>query len=440
MICLMPMCAYLSETSRMIQIYKALKRQGAEARVATHGGVHEALLHNEGIEFEIVGPHMSAERSQQFVRDNVGIGSPDQSMYSGEEMRNYVLAEAEYFKRHRASAVVTGFTTTTLLSSRLAGIPVIVEHAGACIPPLFERGLLPAASRPPRPIFRYMPAGLARWLQNKGMARLQLYLSGFNALADELGLDRIPSFPALLLGDLVLVTEAPEVYGIAESEMSAWRPKNSASYWSSTRFVYTGPMFAEFDLPVPDDIELALTRPGPHIYVALTPAPAETVRRVVEGAVASRANVIVAATVHDLGKVYSNNVAIGGVLPSHKIMPRVDLAITTGGQGSVQCAMAAGTPLIGIPLHPEQHSNLHFLSVRGAARLLPLADIGDARLCGMIEDMLSGPQYRTNAKSIQASYAGRNGPELCAKAIIEYLANARSSGRQRPAQPASAGH
>jgi UDP:flavonoid glycosyltransferase YjiC (YdhE family) len=421
MICLMPMCAYLSETSRMIQIYKALRKQGAEARVATHGGVHEVLLRNEAIEFDIVGPHMSAKRGHQFVRDNVGIGSPDQSMYSAEEMRNYVLAEAEYFKRHRVSAVVTGFTTTTLLSSRLAGIPVIVEHAGACIPPLFERGLLPAASRPPQPIFKYMPTPLARWLQNKGIARRQFYLSGFNALAAELGLQPIPSFPALLLGDLVLVTEAPEIYGIAEAEMSGWRP-NSAAYWPSTRFAYTGPLFAEFGLPMPDAIELALMRPGPHVYVALTSAPAEVVRRVVQGAATSGANVIVAATVHDLGDVNANNVTIGGVLPSHKIMPRVDLAITTGGQGSVQCAMAAGTPLIGIPLHPEQDSNIHFLAARGAAKLLPLADIEDVRLRTMINDVLSKPRYRAAAKSVQASYAGRNGPELCAKAITEYLA------------------
>lgn len=427
MICLMPMCAYLSETSRMIQIYKALRRQGAAARIATHGGVHEALLRNEGIEFDIVGPHMSAARGAQFVRDNVGIGSPDQSMYSPEEMRSYVLAEAEYFKRNRVSAVVTGFTTTTLLSSRLAGIPVIVEHAGACIPPLFERGLLPAASRPPAPMFRYMPTALARWLQNKGMTGLRLYLSGFNALAAELGVPPIPSFPALLLGDLVLVTEAPEVYGVSESEMSAWRPDGKGSYWPSTRFLYTGPLFAEFDLPVPDAVERALARPGPRVYVAMTSAPAETVRRVVNGAAASGANVIVAATVHDLGDIRSANVTIGAVLPSHKIMPRVDLAITTGGQGSVQCAMAAGTPLIGIPLHREQDANLHFLVQRGAAKLLPLAAIDDARIRRMMGDMLSKREYRAAAASIQASYAGRNGPELSAKAIIDYLAKPRSS-------------
>ena len=35
MICLMPMCAYLSETSRMIQIYKALRARGAKVCMAT---------------------------------------------------------------------------------------------------------------------------------------------------------------------------------------------------------------------------------------------------------------------------------------------------------------------------------------------------------------------------------------------------------------------
>ena len=39
----------------------------------------------------------------------------------------------------KVSAVVTGFTLTALLSSRLAGIPVVAEHAGSYLPPVFER-------------------------------------------------------------------------------------------------------------------------------------------------------------------------------------------------------------------------------------------------------------------------------------------------------------
>ncbi len=420
MICLMPMCAYLSETSRMIQIYKALKAAGAQARIATHGGVHEALLQSEGIDYDIVGPRMDAARGWQFVMSNVGIGNPDQSMYAPDEMRTYVLAERDYFQKHGVTAVVTGFTLTALLSTRLAGIPLVVEHAGAFLPPLFERNLPPMASRPPPGPLGYMPRGLARWLQNKMVPKLKLYLAGFNALATELGVTPIPSFPALILGDLVLVTEAPEVYGVGEAEMQNWRPTDGA-YWPSTRFAYTGPLFAEFDLPVPSNVEQALRATGPHVYVALTSVPAGTVRQVVRGVAASGASVIVAATVHELADLAGPRVTVSGVLPSHKIMPRVDLAVTTAGQGSLQCAMASGVPVIGIPLHLEQDSNIHFLVQRGAARALPVARIDDTTLAGMVTGMLARPKYRAAARTIQAAYARRNGPALCASAILAHL-------------------
>jgi UDP:flavonoid glycosyltransferase YjiC (YdhE family) len=437
MICLMPMCAYLSETSRMIQIYKALVARGAEVRVATQGGVHEERLRAEGIPYDIVGPPMSAERGAQYVRDNAGLGDPSQSMYSADEMRAYVAAEAAYFRTHHVRGVVTGFTLTALLSTRVAGIPVITEHAGAFLPPLFERGLLPAATNSKLPIFRYMPKWLARPIQNKRASTLRVYLSGFDRLADEIGVARIPSFPALILGDLVLVTEAPEVYGVSEREMEDWRPRDDA-YWPSTRFRYTGPLFAELDLPIPDRIEKALSASGPIVYVAMTSVPADLVRRVVRAVAASGANVIVAGTVHDLGDLEGPKVTVGGVLPSHKIMPRADLAVTAGGQGSVQCAMAAGTPVIGIPLHWEQDANVHFLERHGAARLLPIRKVEHRRLSRLVGKMLSDTKFRDAARRIQAIYARLDGPDLCAAAIMDYLDKDQAQSVSRAAMQLTA--
>jgi UDP:flavonoid glycosyltransferase YjiC (YdhE family) len=420
MICLMPMCAYLSETSRMIQIYKALKARGENVRMATHGGVHEALIAGEGIPYDIVGARMDEARGRRFIRDNVGIGDPGQSMYSPDEMRSYVAAEAEYFRANSVRAVVIGFTLTTLLSTRIAGIPLVTDHAGAFLPPLFERGLLPAPSRPVQPVFNYLPKGVSRFLLNKGAPRLKLYLGGFNALAAELGIARVPSFPALLLGDLALVTEAPEVYGVNEEEMRAWRPTGGA-YWPTTRLEYTGPIFAELDIPIPEDVEAALSQERPVVYVAITSAPSDLVRRVVREVAETGVNVIVAGTVHELKDMAGPNITVGGILPSHKIMPRIDLAITAGGQGSVQCAMAAGTPLIGIPLQPEQDANLHFLEQRGAARSLSLRDIGRGKLPDLVHSTLADPSHRAAARLIQTAYAKRNGPALSAEAIVNYV-------------------
>jgi UDP:flavonoid glycosyltransferase YjiC (YdhE family) len=419
-ICLMPNCAYLSETSRMIAIYKALREAGADAVIATHGGTYEKLLQNESIPYEIVGPRMSEGRCRQFVSDNVGIGDPNQSMYSPAEMRTYVMAEADLFRKTAARAVVTGFTLTVLLSSRLVGIPVVSEHAGSYIPPLLERGMLPAASRPPQPVFNYMPRRLARWLQNKGASGLTLYLKGFNDLAAELGIEPIPSMPALLIADLALVTEAPEVYGISEADMRAWRPTGKA-YRPSTRLEYTGPIFAELDLPVPDAVESVLRGRHPIVYIAVTSAPADLVRRIVTEVQGIDAQVIVAGTVHDLADLASAKLTIGGILPSHKIMPRVDVAITSGGQGSVQCAMASGIPLVGVPLQPEQDANLHFLELRGAARTLPIRDVGRDKLAGLLREIIEKPGYRKAARSIQSVYSNRDGPRLSAQAILRFV-------------------
>ena len=420
MICLMPMCAYLSETSRMIQIYKALKQKGAQVSIATHGGVHEALIKAEGIPYDIVGPRMDEARGRKFISDNVGIGDPKQSMYSPEEMRTYVAAEVDYFRRNRVEAVVIGFTLTTLISTRVAGIPLITQHAGAFLPPLFDRGMLPVPSRPTQAIFKFLPNSLGRILMNKGAPRLRVYLDGFNALARELDVQGVPSFPALLLGDLTLVTEAPEVYGISESEMRAWRP-SGGNYWPTTRLEYTGPIFAEIDSPMPANIENLLASEGAKIYVAITSAPEPLVRRAVKDAASTGANVIVAATIHDLRDLEAPRVAVGAVLPSQKIMPRVDLAITAGGQGSVQCAMAAGTPLIGIPLQPEQDTNVHLLQQKGAARMLSQSGLGRGKLPEAIKHMLANSTYRTAAQAIKAAYAGRNGPIRSAEAILKYL-------------------
>ena len=398
MICLMPNCAFLSETSRMIQICGALTERGAEVRIATHGGMHEAVLQSAGVAYDIVGPRMDAVRSLRFLADTIGIGDPGQSMYPADEMRAYVHAEADYFRRNSVEAVVTGFTLTTLLSTRIAGVPLVTEHAGSFIPPLLER-----SQRLPPP---------------------RLYLSVFDALADEHGLPRIPSFPALLLGDLSLVTEAPEIYGLGQEEMRAWRPIGSTC-WPTTRFEYTGPIFAKLDFPVPSAVEAALERHGPIVYVAITSSSAEVTREIVREAAGTGAEVIVAATIHDLSDLGGPRVTVAGILPSHRIMPRVDLAVTAGGQGSLQCAMAAGTPVIGIPLQPEQAANVRWLQAAGAARSLPLGELGSGALPALIREMTTEPSYRTAARAIRSVYAGRNGAALSAEAILSYLARGR---------------
>lgn len=414
MICLLPHCAYLSETSRMLELHRALTALGLPVRVATHGGPHERLLTEAGIEYNVLGPGLSAARAAAFVGSAVGLGDPRQSMYDDAEIRTYVAAEADYFRAHGITVAVTGFTLTTLLSSRLTGVRVITEHAGTFVPPVFERRLLPAPTRPVDPRLKHAPDWLARFLINRSPNRITAYCGGFNRVASELGVEQIPSLAALLLGDLSLVPEVPEVLGISAADLAAWTP--GKGYRAGARLRAVGPLFAQLNLPMPAGVQSFLDHPGPTIYLAMTSTPPAQVRTAIAELSRLDVRILVAGTIHDLGDLATDRIRIEGVLPSHLVMPQVDLAVTTGGQGSVQTAMASGTPLLGIPLHIEQDLNVALVERLGAARRARPGTLAD-----LAAQMLENPGHHEAAERIQKQYAAVNGPADAAEAIAGQL-------------------
>ena len=445
MICLMPNCCFLSETSRMLEIYRALRERGGSAagapggagiKVVTHGGPYESLLRTAGVPYDVLGPGVSTRRYQEFLRSVPGIGPADQSMWSDEELRSYAAAEAEYFARHQVRAAVTGWTLTALLSTRLAGIPLVTEHAGSFLPPVFERGLLPAPSMPVGlPGERFLPRRARRWIQNAAPARIDAYTAGLNRVAAELGVEPVPSFAALLLGDLTLVTDVPEVLGLPRAEVDGWTPRDPRRYRPGTRLRYTGPLYAHLDLPVPDQVRAFLAGRRPVIYVAITSSTPDLVRQVVRSLQPLDARILVAATTHDLADLGNSQVMVAGLLPSHLVMGDADLAVIAGGQGSVQTALAAGLPFVGIPLQPEQDANLTFAQNQGAARLIPQKAAGTTAMTAAARDLLADAAARDSARRIKQIFAAVDGPGAAAQAVLEIAA--ADAGHHQPGVPAA---
>jgi UDP:flavonoid glycosyltransferase YjiC (YdhE family) len=422
-ICLLPNACFLSETSRMIEIHSALAARGAGVSVLTQGGPHERQLTAAGIAFDRAAPGFDAARAAQFVRSIPGIGPPSQSMWSDDELRMYAATEAEYFRAHGVRVAVTGWTLTALLSTRLAGIPLVTEHAGSFIPPLYERNLLPPPSHPiGMPLERWLPAFVRRRMFNAAAPSLTLYTSGFNRVARELGVEGVPSFPALLLGDLTLVTDVPEVLGVSREEVERWTPRDPSRYRKGTRFRVTGPLYAHLATPVTERVERFLSGPHPIVLVAITSSPASLVRDVVQALAPLDARILVASTVHDLTDLEGERVLVEPVLPNHLVMPRVDLAVTAGGQGSVQTALGSGLPFIGIPLQPEQDANVYLVERQGAATLVPESKAGGPMLLAAARRMLRDEKYLRSARRLQKIYERVDGPGLAAAAILELAA------------------
>ena len=406
----------------MLAIHDALRAAGQPVCVATHGGPWESLLDRAGVRWVQLGPRMDTERCARFIRSLPGIGSPKQSMYSDDEMLTYARAEAEFMRQRGVRLAVTGFTLTTLLSTRLAGVPLAASHAGSWVPPVYEAGLLPAPSRPVMPLLKWLPKGLQRRLMNWSPPRSQIYCAGFNRAAKTLGVEGVPSFAALLLADLTLVTDIPEILGVPRDVLEAWRPRHHGGYRPTTTLRYTGPLYARLNLPVSDRVDEFLERSGPVAYVALTSSPPALVHDVVAAVRQAGCRALVAATVHDLGDLDDGvAVMVEPLLPSHRIMTRVALAVVTGGQGSVQTAMACGVPMVGIPLQPEQDLNVHLAERQGMAiGLAPSLARGPA-MTEAVRKLVDQARYREEAMRVRSLVSRIDGASNAAAAIRHYL-------------------
>lgn len=420
MIVLVPHCGFLSETSRMIAIARALEARGVPTSVVSHGGPYAHLIDEAGISWTRLRPTMSDAEHSDFLAALLSIGREEKSFYSDAFMRAAVEAEAAHFREVGAKMAVIGFNLTTYLSSRAAGIPLATSHGGSFLPPVLDRGLCPIPVNPTEPKLARLPRFLQRWLIRTMPYLLDGPTRDLNRLAKELRLQGLPSFMSMMCADLTLVTEIPEVLGIPRDELTAWRPR-SRRLWPSTRMRYVGPLFAKLDRPIPAEVERFLAAPGKVVLVAPTSVSPSFLRTLVPAVRAAGARVLLAATVHDVADLASEDVLVSAVLPNHLVMPRVAAAVIMGGQGSVQTAMASGTPFVGMPFHGEQELNVALAERRGLAIRLSPQEAGSSTMTAAVRRVLDEPSFREAASHARSLYAGLDGAAEAAAAIAEYL-------------------
>lgn len=407
----------------MLEIAQALQARETEVLIASHGGTYEHILDESDFPWKRLLPRMSQDQATDFVERLVNLGLGGEALHSQNFVHEAVAAEAELLRETHAKMAVIGFNLTSFLSTRVAGVPLAASHGGSFVPSVFENNLAPKPVNPPFAAMNWLPVSLSQRLANLIPPRLKQPVRFLNRMADDLGVEPVPSVAALMCGDLTLVTELPEVLGIPREELESWRP-TSAHYRQGTLLRYVGPLFAHLDQPIPPRIQTFLDQPGPFIYVAPTSVTEDFLRALVRNVKTAGERTLVAATIHDISDLADERTCIAGVLPNHRVMPEVDLAVIMGGQGSVQCAMASGTPMIGFPFHGEQELNLALAERQGVAmRLAPRTAI-TSMLTQTVKHMLSDPEARRNAVRVRDLYVGVDGAANAAEAILSFLSSA----------------
>ena len=107
-------------------------------------------------------------------------------------------------------------------------------------------------------------------------------------------------------------------------------------------------------------------------------------------------------------------------LPATKVASLVDVVIGHGGQGTVQTALASGTPIVGVAMQWEQQFNLDLAARRGAAIRVPKRKWkADAILNAVNEILQSTVIYKQAAKEIREEMLDTNSAMEAASLILD---------------------
>ena len=225
-------------------------------------------------------------------------------------------------------------------------------------------------------------------------------LPTLNAARSDLGLPPLRSFYDQVLDtDRIVVLSSPTF--------------DFGSPFVPTNVTYTGPILDEpswaeaWQAPWPE------TNRDPLVLVGFSSTFQEQgplLRRVVEGlsTLPVRAVVTLGQMLPDGEVLSTENVAVVPSAPHGPILREASLTITHGGHGTVMKSLAAGVPMVCIPMGRDQNDNAARLVHHGAGVRLPTR-ASAARIAKATQEILSRPEFAAAAQRLAATMAAESG-------------------------------
>lgn len=110
------------------------------------------------------------------------------------------------------------------------------------------------------------------------------------------------------------------------------------------------------------------------------------------------------------------NVHIEAFVPQRDVLPRAAAVVCHGGSGTVLGTLAAGVPMVVVPLFADQPHNAQRIAAVGAGLALPGADAAALRIA--IERVLAEAAFRDNARRLAAEIAALPGVDRAVTALL----------------------
>ena len=105
----------------------------------------------------------------------------------------------------------------------------------------------------------------------------------------------------------------------------------------------------------------------------------------------------------------ADNILIKPWIPYSELLPMTDVVVTHGGGGTVIACLAAGLPMVVVPLMWDQPENARRVVLARAGISLSPKQCSPKRLRDAVEHILATPTYRENAQLLATRLHGYGG-------------------------------
>ncbi|KAF1960065.1 glycosyl transferas-like protein [Byssothecium circinans] len=358
------------------------------------------------------------------VAHDLGWDFPE--FFGSEEIaRTFIEGQLAAFKELKPDIVFHGMWAPASLAARILGIRTINFLPVPLHPAAFGGGLIrdlpdmmPLFTRLPRPLRQK----LAFWVSPMMLKAPIFRQHRLGAAAAGCGwpIKGPISLFDMNMADLNLVNDHPMFHVDYADRL----PENIA---------ITGPLFAGNNQILDEDIVAHLNRAGPSILVTMGSSGTEEF--ILEAIKALRfdkrdnwnAVILASPSVCSIEKARDTAASDERLLVTDRFIPApaanalVDVAVIHGGQGTVQTAIAAGKPIVGVALQIEQQTNLDNVMDAGAGIRLQRQHWNAKSIRSAVQTVLNDPSYSAKARMLADTVNKMDGAKTAAETMWNFM-------------------
>ena len=407
----------MGDFTRALETAKGMKKTGATVKFFNHGSIHNHLISKAEIEEQNLLPELSWEQHEIIMdinRYKAKVGTP--LPVSKEQWIKMAEADIEALTEFQPHGVYAGLNLSCFISVPHLKLPMITQVPTVNCPAFIEKGMYNMPNTMERNFFmRYLfPGFLKRRIMRKVLLSdsAKDSLVTFNEARKHFGQKPIYNIVELVRGDLTLLPDLPILSGLPEEELT-------------DGYVYTGPIFAMMDGEIPQEVKQVFDRPGLNVFCSLgSSGYPETLKEIITYLRSDPGlNVVCSTTTildpEELGPTTENFYATQ-FLPAHLVNEMADVAVTHGGQGTIQTAVWAGTPVVGIGFQAEQQHNIDGIAKAGMAKRIPIYEISSGRILKAVHQMKQ-EKFQNRAKEIQSQIRAVDGVQRSVDAMNSFI-------------------